>query len=68
LGEYVVNLSSFEEGSIICDSDEVPNQKYHRIEDQVLVFMKSNPLSENVPVSESADDHYSETSFELVSR
>jgi serine/threonine protein kinase len=51
LGDYVINFSMFEERSIICESDEVPNQIYCRIEDQFLVFMKSKPLSTNVEVS-----------------
>jgi serine/threonine protein kinase len=36
----------------MCDSDEVPNQIYHRIEDEFFVFMKSKPLLENVSDSE----------------
>jgi serine/threonine protein kinase len=51
LEDYIVNLSRFEERPIICGSDEVPNQIYHRIEDEFLVFVKSNPLSENVEES-----------------
>jgi hypothetical protein len=52
LGDYIVNLSSFEERSIICDSDEVRNQIYHRIEDEFLVVLKSKPLSKNMEESE----------------
>jgi predicted metal-binding protein len=52
LGDYIMTLSVFEERSIICDSDEVPNQIYHRIEDESLVFMKSKRLSENVEESD----------------
>jgi hypothetical protein len=48
LSDYVVNLSAFEERAIICESDQI----YHRIEDELLVFMKSKPLSENVSESE----------------
>jgi hypothetical protein len=48
LGEYIVNLFVFEERSIICESDEVITQIYHRIEDDFSVSMKSTPLSENV--------------------
>jgi hypothetical protein len=48
LGDYIVNLSGFEEKSMIWDSDEVPDQIYHRIEDESLFFMKAMPLSENV--------------------
>jgi hypothetical protein len=47
-GDYIVNVSVFEERSLILESDEVPRQIYHRIEDAFLVFMKSNPLSDNV--------------------
>jgi serine/threonine protein kinase len=50
-GDYIVNLSAFEKRSIICDSDEIPNEISHRIEDQLLVFMKSIPLSENAKSS-----------------
>jgi hypothetical protein len=56
LGYYIVNLSVFEERSLICESDEVPNEIYHRIEDEFLVVMKSNPLSENVSESEIANE------------
>jgi serine/threonine protein kinase len=52
LGDYIVNLSRFEERSIICNSDEVPNEIYHRIEDEFLVVMKSKSHLENVPESE----------------
>jgi hypothetical protein len=37
---------------MICDTDEVSNQIYHRIEDEFLVVVKSNPLSENVQKSQ----------------
>jgi hypothetical protein len=49
---YIVNLSEFEERSIICNSNELPNEIYDRIEDQFLVCMKSKPLSENVEESQ----------------
>jgi hypothetical protein len=52
LGNYLVNVSVFEAKSVICDSDEVSNEIYHRIEDEFLVSMKSKPLSENVQESE----------------
>jgi hypothetical protein len=48
LGDYIVNLSVFKERSIIRQSDEVPNQIHHRSEDEVLVFMDTEPLLENV--------------------
>jgi serine/threonine protein kinase len=52
LVDYIVNLSKFEEKSMICDSDEVRNDLYYRIEDEFLVFMKTKPLSENVDKSQ----------------
>jgi serine/threonine protein kinase len=52
LRDYIVNLSAFEEKSMICGSDEVPNKIYHRIKDEFIVFMKSKPLSGNVQESE----------------
>jgi hypothetical protein len=56
LGDYTVDLSGFEEKSMIWDSDEVPNQIYHRIEDESLFFMKAMPLSENVKRSQIEND------------
>jgi serine/threonine protein kinase len=52
LGDYIVNFSVFEERSIICESDEVPNEIHDRIEDGFLTVMKSKPHSENVSESE----------------
>jgi hypothetical protein len=52
LEDYIVNLSVFEERSLICESNEVSNNIYHRIEDEFLVFMKSKPHLENVSESE----------------
>jgi serine/threonine protein kinase len=43
-GDYTVKLSEFKEGSMIFDSDKVPNQIYHRIEDEFLVVVPSIPL------------------------
>jgi serine/threonine protein kinase len=51
LKEYVVNLSRFEEGSKIDESDGVRNEIYHRVEDQFLIFVKSVELSESVQKS-----------------
>jgi hypothetical protein len=48
LGDYIVNLSVFEERSIIWESAQLPNEIYYRIEDEFLVLMTSKPLSENV--------------------
>jgi hypothetical protein len=52
LGDYIVNLSGFEERSIICESDEVANQIYHRIEDEFFVFVTPKSLSEDISESE----------------
>jgi hypothetical protein len=52
LGDYIVNLSVFEERPIICDSGTVRNEIYHRIEDQFFVFMKSRPLLDKVERSQ----------------
>jgi hypothetical protein len=51
LDDYIVNLSVFEERSRIWESDEIPNEIYRRIEDEFLVFLKSNPHSANVSES-----------------
>jgi serine/threonine protein kinase len=47
-----MKVSEFEEKSIICDCDEVRNQIYDRIEDEVSFLMKSKSHSENVEESE----------------
>jgi hypothetical protein len=41
LGDYIVNLSTFEKRSLICRSGEIPNEICRRIEDEFLVFVKS---------------------------
>jgi hypothetical protein len=51
LGNYIVNVSVFEERSIIRESDEVPNEIYHRTEDEFLIFVESKPDSEKVSES-----------------
>jgi serine/threonine protein kinase len=51
LGDYIVNLTVFEKRSIIGDSAEVLNEISHRIEDELLIFMKSIPLSAGVEKS-----------------
>jgi serine/threonine protein kinase len=51
-----VNLSVFEERSIILDSDDVPNEICYRIEDEFLVSMKSKPLSDNISESEIVNE------------
>jgi hypothetical protein len=52
LRDYVVNLSVFEERSIISDSEEVPNEISHRIEDEFGVSVKLILLLETVEKSE----------------
>jgi tRNA A-37 threonylcarbamoyl transferase component Bud32 len=52
LGDYIVNLSVFEARSINCESDEVGNEIYDRIEDDFLIFVKSKLLSDNISESE----------------
>jgi serine/threonine protein kinase len=56
LEDYIVDLSAFQERSIIDESDGVPNEIYHRIEDEFLVVMKSTPLSENVEKSQTENE------------
>jgi tRNA A-37 threonylcarbamoyl transferase component Bud32 len=51
-GDYIINLSEFGERSLICNSDEVRNEIYHRTEDEFLVYLKPKPLSEDVEESE----------------
>jgi hypothetical protein len=41
LRDYEINISGFEERSLMGEPDEVPNQIYHRIEDQLLIFVQS---------------------------
>jgi serine/threonine protein kinase len=52
LGDYIVNLSVFEERSNIWESDEVGNEIYDRIEDECLVLVKSKAHSANVSESD----------------
>jgi hypothetical protein len=52
LRDYLVNLSGFEERSILDRSDEVTNQISDRIEDEFLVVVKSIPDSKCVEKSE----------------
>jgi hypothetical protein len=51
LGDYIVNLSGFEERSIHCKPGEIANQIYDRIEDEFSVLMKSAPHSDKVEQS-----------------
>jgi hypothetical protein len=52
LSKYVVNLSGFEQRSIIDDPNRVSNEIYHRVEDQLLAVVKSIAVSECVEKSE----------------
>jgi serine/threonine protein kinase len=60
---YLVNLSTFEERSIICESNEVSNQIYHRVEDEFLVVVKSMPHRESI--AKSPMEHEIETLINL---
>jgi hypothetical protein len=51
LRDYVVNVSTFEDRSVIGDSAEVLNEISHRIDDELLIFMKSIRLSESIQKS-----------------
>jgi hypothetical protein len=52
MGDYIVKVSEIEARSIICDSDEISNEIYHRIEDEFFVFMKWQPFSATVEKSQ----------------
>jgi hypothetical protein len=54
--DYIVNLSVFGERSIIGDLSEVSNKIYHRIEDEVLVVVKSKPQLECVNQAEMENE------------
>jgi serine/threonine protein kinase len=56
LRDYDVNVSGFEERSRIGKSDEVVNEIYHRVEDQVFLFVKSIELSESVTESQMENE------------
>jgi serine/threonine protein kinase len=51
LRDYIVNVSAFEEKTMIGESEEVPHHIYHRIEDEFLVIMKSKPHWESIEES-----------------
>jgi hypothetical protein len=55
LRDYDVNLSKFEERSTIMESSSIRNEIYARIEDELLIVVKSNPHLENV--EKSTIDH-----------
>jgi hypothetical protein len=55
LRDYDINLSMFEERSMIVKSDEFPNEIYDRFEDELLIVVKSIPHSESV--EKSTIDH-----------
>jgi hypothetical protein len=52
LKDFFVNLSGFVQGSIIDECNKVPNQIYHRVEDECFIVMKSIALSESVRKSQ----------------
>jgi serine/threonine protein kinase len=52
LGDYLVNLSGFEEGSLIESCDRSSAQLYRRAEDQLLIIVKSILLSTSVERSQ----------------
>jgi serine/threonine protein kinase len=56
LRDYVVDLSEFKERSMIGDCNEVSNEIYDRVEDELLVVVKSIPLSECVEKSQLEHD------------
>jgi D-lyxose ketol-isomerase len=37
LADYIGKLSAFDEKSMICGSDEVPNEMYHQIEEKQII-------------------------------
>jgi serine/threonine protein kinase len=51
LREYIVNLLTFEEKSMIGEPDKLSHKIYHRVEDGVLVLVRSIRLSESVEQS-----------------
>jgi hypothetical protein len=52
LRDYGVNLSEFEERSMIGESNEISKEIYHRVEDELIVVVKSIALSEFAEKSE----------------
>jgi hypothetical protein len=52
LGDYIVNLSAFEERSIVGAFDKIPNHISHRVDDAFLIVMKSIPLLECIKESQ----------------
>jgi hypothetical protein len=51
LTDYIISLPGFEERSLKCESDEVRREVYDRVDDDILVFVKSIGSSENVEKS-----------------
>jgi hypothetical protein len=51
LRDYAVNLSGFEERSMIDETESVATEIYDRIEDDFSIFVKSMSHSENVQES-----------------
>jgi predicted metal-binding protein len=56
LADYLVNLSIFEERSIICESTEISKEIYDRFEDELLVVMKSMPHWESIEESKITNE------------
>jgi tRNA A-37 threonylcarbamoyl transferase component Bud32 len=56
LDDYIIDLSVFEERSIIGGSDEFRNVISHRIEDEFVVIVKSKPHSQNIEKSDIANE------------
>jgi serine/threonine protein kinase len=63
LRDCVVNLSGFEEGSMIDESERVGKAIYHRIEDDFSIFVKS--ISHSGSVKESRMDNEIENLINL---
>jgi serine/threonine protein kinase len=56
LRDFVVNLSEFEERSMINECDGIQNEIYHRVEDEFIVFVKSIGHWESVNESQMANE------------
>jgi serine/threonine protein kinase len=52
LGDSIVKFSVFQERSVICDSDEVPKEVYHRIEEEFFGFYEIKDSSANAQNSQ----------------
>jgi serine/threonine protein kinase len=56
LRDYVINLSAFEQQSMIGESDAISKEIYDRVEDQFLIFVKSIALSEHIEESQMVSE------------